>query len=101
MELAINAREPSGLIAMLEGGPTTEFETLGISETFGGKVEKSKILKESEGAPGTTVGAPLVRAILFSFPEIMIWADTRVPPEQRSNARIEKSGFIERPSVTT
>src|SRR5689334_11202726 len=74
IEFAMSAKRPSGVMAMLDGGPTTELGTSGTCRTAGGNVEKSRMLIESGAASGTGLGNPVVRSILFSFPEMTMTA---------------------------
>src|SRR6185503_10086048 len=73
-EFEINAIRRSGEMAMLDGGPITEFGMSLRCWTDGGNFEKFNIEIESGPSGGITFGAPEVRSTLFSFPEIIIWA---------------------------
>ena len=53
-------------MAMLDGGPKTEF---GTCCTTGGKFEKSRIEIESAGASRAILGAPEVKSFLSSLPD--------------------------------
>src|ERR1051326_4174087 len=62
-------------MAMLDGGPTTEFGMPVRFWTDGGKLAKSRIEIESGAIGGMTLGPPDVRSILFSLPEMTICAE--------------------------
>src|SRR5947208_9541583 len=92
-ELATSASFRSFVIAMFDGGPTTEFGTSTRCSTVGGNFEKSKIEIESGPLGGITFGTPAVRSILFSFPEIMICAEA-AEAAKRSRTGIDRSDLI-------
>ena len=73
-ELEISAIRWSGVMAILDGGPTTEFGMSLRCWTDGGNFEKFSIEIESGASGGITLGVPEVRSILFSLPETMICA---------------------------
>src|SRR6266496_745182 len=72
-ELEISAIRRSGVMAILDGGPITEFGMSLRCWTDGGNFEKFNIEIESGPNGGITFGAPEVRSTLFSFPEMTIW----------------------------
>src|SRR5262245_12489539 len=75
IELAINASRRSGVRAMFDGGPMTEFCTLVRCWTAGGNVEKFRIVIESGSGVAITLGVPDVRSIFVSLPDRTICAD--------------------------
>src|SRR6266536_2587979 len=74
-ELEISAIRRSGVMAMFDGGPITEFGMSLTCWTDGGNVEKFNIEIESGPSGGIILGAPEVRSTLFSLPEMTICAE--------------------------
>src|SRR2546427_2695329 len=68
-ELEISAIRRSGVMAMLDGGPITEFGMSLRFRTDGGNFEKFSMEIESGASGGMTFGGPYVRSTLFSFSE--------------------------------
>src|SRR6266540_1614835 len=90
IESAISARRRSGVMATLDGGPMTEFGTLATCWTEGGNVAKFRSVMESGAWVPISLGAPEVRAILFSLPERMSCAPARLA-QSATNTTTTKS----------